>query len=125
MTRRPPRDAASLSAWLGDEARLEGGTLRFDGTLRIDGSIADGTLVGPMLVIGEGAKITGRLEVERLEVYGRFDGEAQVDESVVVAPGGTFGGTLTLGRPALSVAEGGEFRGRVKMATPAPAASAG
>jgi len=122
---RGPGDAASLAAWLGEAARLEGGTIRFEGTLRIDGLVTDGTLCGPALVIGEGARVGGRLEVERLEVYGRFDGEARVAESVVVAPGGTFGGELTLSRPALSVAEGGEFRGRVRMATPAAAASAG
>lgn len=109
------RDRSPLAAWLGEDIRLDGGTLRFAGSLRIDGQVIDGHFAGPSLVVGEGARISGRVDVERLEVYGKLDGHARVGESAIIARGGTFSGEMSLRSPSLTVHEGGEFRGRVRM----------
>lgn len=119
LDKKPPIDA-----WLGEEIRFEGGQLHFEGSLRIDGRLDKVKLTGPCLVVGERAEVTGRVEVDRLEIYGRVGGEAVVAEEVLVAPGGSFHGDLRLRRPALRVLEGAEFRGRVTNlepeASPAP-----
>lgn len=116
-------DRSALAAWLGEDIRMDGGTLRFAGSLRVDGQVFDGNFSGPSLVIGEAARISGRIDVERLEVYGKLDGHARVGLSAVIAPGGVFTGEMLLASPSLVVQEGGEFRGRVRMDEAAKTAS--
>lgn len=106
---------AAIDAWLGHQIVMEGGGLRFEGTLRIDGEVLDGSLSGPTLVIGESARVTGSIDVDRLEVYGRVDARAKVGSSATIAPGGLFEGEMVLREPALSVEEGGRFKGKVRM----------
>lgn len=103
-----------INAWLGEETRLEGGTLRFDGCLRIDGKVLDAALEGPALIIGEQARVTGRITVEQLTVFGEADVLARVARKAWVAPGGVFEGEMQLLEPALTVDEGGRFQGKVK-----------
>lgn len=118
MARRAaPREP--MTAWLGQEIRLERGRLSFEGSLRIDGTIVDGHLTGPQLVVGAGATVTGRITVENLVVYGNVNARAHVSESAVIAPGGVFAGEMVLERPILMVEEGGRFEGRVRMVGPA------
>ena len=106
---------AAIDAWLGHQLMMEGGGLRFKGTLRIDGEVLDGSLSGPTLVIGESARVTGSIDVDRLEVYGHVDARARVGASATVAPGGVFEGEMVLREPALSIEEGGRFKGKVRM----------
>ena len=113
MPRRSGREA--ISAWLGDEIRLEKGQLSFEGALRIDGTIVDGKLSGPVLIVGQGARVSGQIKVRSLVVYGRVNARAHVAESAVIAPGGFFAGEMVLERPTLTVEDGGVFQGRVRM----------
>ncbi len=107
---------AALNAWLGQETRLEGGRLHFEGSLRIDGVLLDADLTGRALIIGESARVSGRANVDELDVFGSFDGVVRVRESAHVAPGGVFQGELQLEEPELNIDEGGTFEGRVAMA---------
>lgn len=115
MARQGAGPRESITAWLGEEIRLERGRLSFEGSLRIDGTIVDGRLAGPMLIVGRGATVTGRIDVQNLVVYGRVNAHAHVKESAVIAPGGLFSGEMVLERPVLTVEDGGQFEGRVRM----------
>ena len=110
---RSVRDGA-IKAWFGEETRIEGGALRFEGCLRVDGRVVDALLAGPSLIIGENAVVSGRVDVEQLEVYGRLKGTAVVSQSLNVAPGGVFEGELEMRRPDLTVAPGGRCHVKVK-----------
>ncbi|MDQ7007470.1 MAG: polymer-forming cytoskeletal protein [Acidobacteriota bacterium] len=103
----------AINAWLGEEVRLAGGVLRFAGCLRVDGRLNGVTLEGGVLVVGEGASVSGRLEVDELIVFGTVDATALVRKSVRIAAGGQFRGEMQLQRPALQVEEGGRFQARV------------
>lgn len=107
-----------ITAWLGEEIRLEKGRISFEGSLRIDGTIVDGRLAGPVLIVGRGASVTGHIAVQNLVVYGRVNARAHVTESAVVAAGGVFAGEMVLERPVLTVEDGGQFEGRVRMVAP-------
>lgn len=113
MPRRAAREP--INAWLGDEIRLEKGHLTFEGSLRIDGTIVDGRLSGPVLIVGQGARVSGRIHVRSLIIYGRVNARAHVAETAVIAPGGHFAGEMVLERPTLTVEDGGVFQGRVRM----------
>ncbi len=117
-----PRRSSSkepISVWLGQDMRLEGGLLRFEGTLRVDGEVIAGHLIGPTLIIGEDGRVSGHIEVGSLTVFGKVDAEAKVKNTALIAPGGIFEGEMILERPVLSVEEGGTFQGKIRMAEPA------
>ncbi len=103
----------AINAWLGEEVRLSGGTLRFAGCLRVDGRLGGVTLEGGVLVVGEQASVSGRLDVDELIVFGTVDATAHVRTAVRIAAGGLFRGELHLERPALRVEDGGRFQARV------------
>ncbi|UCF68703.1 MAG: polymer-forming cytoskeletal protein [Acidobacteriota bacterium] len=117
MRQRRKQDPAKgpINVWIGSGNRLAGGRLRFLGSLRVDGEIHDGEVSGPTLIVGEGARVSGRVAVGRLIVYGRADVAARVRELVLIARGGRFDGSLILERPVLTVEDGGTFCGQVRM----------
>lgn len=107
-----------INAWLGREIRLDGGELRFDGCLRLDGEVVAGSLAGPSLVVGEQGRVSGRLEVRRLTVYGKVDAEATVADEVFVAPEGVLHGDLRLRGSRLTAEEGAELEAQVRVTPP-------
>lgn len=112
---KPGGGNGPIDAWLGTESLLKGGKLAFQGCLRIDGAVEGADLSGPSLVVGEAAKVSGHLVVERLTILGHFDGTAEVSEGALVAKGGRFAGEIILKRPVLSVQDGGTFQGCVRL----------
>ena len=120
MLRRPGSNGGGPSdGRIGEGSQLTGGELRFEGTLRVEGVVENVKLCGQALVVGEKGRVTGRIEVASLSVYGVFDGQVSVRESVLIATGGKFTGDLEMLRPSLSVQEGGIFQGNVKIVEPA------
>ncbi|GEM_PF-3340546 len=111
---RPKAGRGPINAWIGEEIVVTGGTVSFEGVLRVDGRMRDGVLVGEGLVVGEKARVAGRVEVDDLQVHGALEGTAVVRRSAVIAAGGSFHGEMILERPVLSVEEGGTFQGRVR-----------
>lgn len=120
MLRRPGSNGSSgADGRVGEGSQLSGGELRFEGTLRVDGIVENVKLSGQSLVVGEKGRVTGAVQVASLAVYGQFDGQVSVRESVLIANGGKFTGELEMLRPSLSVQEGGVFQGNVKIVEPA------
>jgi cytoskeletal protein CcmA (bactofilin family) len=50
------------------------GTLQVTGTFRVDGTIKGNIISEQTLVLGEGAKVEGQIEGNRVVISGRFDG---------------------------------------------------
>jgi len=107
-------DRRPINAWIGEEIVVTGGTVTFEGVLRVDGRVRDAQLVGQGLIVGERARVAGRIEVDELAVHGTLEGTAVVRRSAVISPGGAFRGEMILERPVLEVQEGGTFEGRVR-----------
>lgn len=123
MLRRRTRHPNELiESWLGENFRLDGGELSFPGCLRVDGVVDKAILRGPTLVVCEGARVSGRIEVDRLVIRGVVEADAIVTQSVVVAKDAVFRGTLHLMSPELQLEEGGVFQAKVRMGS-APAES--
>lgn len=72
---------------IGKGTSIEG-TLSFSGSLRIDGNVK-GSIHGGSgrLVISETGIFEGKAESERIEVRGRFEGQAKAGGIFVYAPG--------------------------------------
>src|SRR5580692_8375885 len=62
--------------WTGfiDQGVTLEGTLQLTGTFRIDGNVRGNIISEQTVVLGEGAKVEGQIEGNRVVISGRFDG---------------------------------------------------
>jgi cytoskeletal protein CcmA (bactofilin family) len=97
------------------------GLLSFRGAARVDGRLSGDIVAEGRLVIGEGACVRARIEVDELIVAGELEGEIHARERVELQHTARVVGSLRC--PRLSVAEGGILEGRCE-AVPGAAARA-
>ena len=115
-----------INAFLGAGTAFAG-RLTFAGVVRIDGAFEGEIASSGTLVVGENARIAGRVAVGRLLCGGRVEADVTAEASVTIHSRGVLLGTVRT--PALIVDEGGRLDGEVSMgrpdaAEPAPAALA-
>ena len=62
--------------WTGfiDQGVTLDGTLTVTGTFRIDGNVKGNIISEQTVILGEGAKVEGQIEGNRVVISGRFDG---------------------------------------------------
>jgi cytoskeletal protein CcmA (bactofilin family) len=97
------------------------GLLSFRGAARIDGKFSGDVVAEGCLVIGEGARVRARIEVDELIVGGELEGEIHARKRVELLKTARVVGSLH--SPSLAMAEGGILEGSCK-AIPANAAAA-
>ena len=66
----------SSEEWTGfiDQGVTLEGTLQLKGTFRIDGNVRGNIISEQTVVLGEGARVEGQIEGNRVVIAGRFDG---------------------------------------------------
>jgi cytoskeletal protein CcmA (bactofilin family) len=122
----PAQRASEINALLGRGTQFEG-KLFFDGRVRIDGGFRGEIRGDDVLVIGEGALVTGEIHVATCIVTGG-EVEANIrarDAIELYAPCKVTG---ALHAPAIFIDRGVQFDGTCKMAPlddPTPAAAEG
>ena len=99
---------------LASGAEFEG-LLSFRGAARVDGKLSGDVVADGCLVIGEGARVHARIEVDELIVGGELEGEIHARKRVELLNTARVVGSLRC--PRLAVAEGGILEGRCE-ATP-------
>src|ERR1700737_495216 len=67
---------ASSEEWTGfiDQGVTLEGTLQVTGTFRINGNVKGNIISEQTVILGEGAKVEGQIEGNRVVIAGRFDG---------------------------------------------------
>jgi cytoskeletal protein CcmA (bactofilin family) len=103
-----------ITALLGRGTHFEG-NLFFDGRVRIDGSFRGDIRGEDVLVIGEGARIVGSIEVFTCIVTGgEIEADIRARDAIeLYAPAKVTGG---LHAPAIFIDRGVQFQGTCKMA---------
>ncbi len=109
-----PMDKADIKAFLGPGSRFEG-KLSFDEMVRLDGNFSGDINSSDTLIVGETAKIDGRIEVGALILSGCFTGHIIADTLVELRAPAKVEGTITT--PQLKIEEKVIFNGEIKMAT--------
>ena len=101
--------------WTGfiDQGVTLEGTLQLTGTFRINGNVRGNIISEQTVVLGEGAKVEGQIEGNRVVISGRFDG-------VIFAKGVVTGEVHS---PCMVIDPGGIFDGRCHMLASSDAAS--
>ena len=112
-----PLVSHEITVVLQKGCQLEG-KLQFEGTARIDGKF-DGEIFTPdILLIGEEAKVTGRIEADIVVISGQFDGEIFATHRVEIQAPAVVNGTIHAS--ILQIEEGAVFEGESKMLSPSP-----
>jgi cytoskeletal protein CcmA (bactofilin family) len=103
-----------ITTVLAPGAEFEG-LLSFRGAARVDGKLSGDVVAEGCLVIGEGARVRARIEVDELIVGGELEGEIHARKRVELLNTARVVGSLRC--PRLAIAEGGILEGRCE-ATP-------
>ena len=112
--------AAEIQTVLAQGTEFEG-LLSFRGSARVDGKFSGDVVAEGCLVIGEGAQVRARIEVDELIVGGELEGEIHARKRVELLKTARVVGSVR--SPRLAVAEGGVLEGRCQ-AVPHGAAAA-
>src|SRR5260370_6715891 len=109
------KNGASREEWTGfiDQGVTLEGTVTVTGTFRIDGNVKGNIISEQTIVLGEGAKVEGQIEGNRVVIAGRFDGVIFAKGRVEIQPKGVVTGEVH--SPCLVIDPGGIFDGRCHM----------
>ncbi len=101
-----------ISAFLGKESVFEG-KMSFQGVFRLEGRFQGEIFDSGILIVGESAKVIGKIGVHSIIINGHVEGEIIAQERVEIHSTGQFYGTLYT--PVLIVNEGGILEGQCQM----------
>jgi cytoskeletal protein CcmA (bactofilin family) len=109
--------------WTGfiDQGVTLEGTLTVTGTFRIDGNVKGNIISEQTVILGEGAKVEGQIEGNRVVISGRFDGVIFAKGRVEIEAKGVVTGEVH--SPCMVIDPGGIFDGRCHMLASSDAVS--
>ena len=101
--------------WTGfiDQGVTMEGTLTVTGTFRIDGHVKGNIISEQTVILGDGAKVEGQIEGNRVVISGRFDGVIFAKGRVEIEAKGVVTGEVH--SPCMVIDPGGIFDGRCHM----------
>jgi cytoskeletal protein CcmA (bactofilin family) len=101
--------------WTGfiDQGVTLEGTLQLKGTFRVDGNVRGNIISEQTVILGEGAKVEGQIEGNRVVIAGRFDGVIFAKGRVEIQAKGVVTGEVH--SPCMVIDPGGIFDGRCHM----------
>ena len=106
-------DGTTLNGFLDRGSHFQG-ELTFEETFRIDGRFEGKIRSGAELILGDSADVDAEIEVGRLSVNGKLQGNVKATERIeLLAKARVYG---TLASPLLKVEEGAFFQGNCQMA---------
>lgn len=109
--------ARELTGVLDKGCEFEG-TLSFEGAFRIGGNFRGKIFSDDVLIVSEGARVNGEINVGALIVSGEVSGTVTATERVEIHPPAVFRGNIF--SPSLMVADGVVFEGVSQMTRGAP-----
>jgi cytoskeletal protein CcmA (bactofilin family) len=106
----------AISAFLGKETAFEG-KMTFRGVFRLDGRFDGEIFESGTLIVGEAARVKGKIEAGTIVIHGLVEGEIEAGKRVEIHSTGRFYGTLLT--RSLTVEDGGILDGTCRMEAPA------
>jgi cytoskeletal protein CcmA (bactofilin family) len=97
-----------VNSFLGEDAVFRG-EIQTKGTLRVDGEF-DGTLQADTVIVGEKARIKGKIVAKSVIVNGRIEADSIDAKSVTIQTKGQVYGEVRT--PNIVIFEGGIFEGK-------------
>lgn len=114
MFQNNEREGLPQSTTIGKQVTING-TFASDGNVVFDGNMEKGNIqISGTLVVGPTATIKGTIEVGKLTVNGRIEGNVVVQEDLEIGATGHIHGDLII-RGKLIITKGGTFNGKCDM----------
>ena len=107
-------EGGDVIAFVGEEVTFKG-TIRYRGTVRIDGRLEGEIHTDGVLVIGEKAVISAKIEAGTIACQGKITGDITAKERVKLMAPAVFEGSVKT--PSISMEEGVVFNGTCQMPT--------
>ena len=109
------KNGAASEEWTGfiDQGVTLEGTITVKGTFRVDGTVKGNIISEQTLILGENAKVEGRIEGNKVVIGGRYDGVIFAKGRVEIQAKGVVTGEVH--SPCLVIDPGGIFDGRCHM----------
>lgn len=114
---KPKGEGATLNGFLDKGSHFKG-ELSFEETFRIDGRFEGKIRSGSELILGDTADVNAHIQVGRLSVNGKLQGEVQATERIELLARSRV--LATLAAPILKVEEGAFFQGSCQMSEAGP-----
>ena len=116
-------ESGNSEEWTGfiDQGVTLEGTLQVTGTFRIDGNVKGNIISEQTVILGDGAKVEGQIEGNRVVISGRFDGVIFAKGRVEIQAKGVVTGEVH--SPCMVINPGGIFDGRCHMLASSDAAA--
>jgi len=116
-------ESGNTEEWTGfiDQGVTLEGTLQVTGTFRVDGNIKGNIISEQTVILGDGAKVEGQIEGNRVVISGRFDGVIFAKGRVEIQAKGVVTGEVH--SPCMVINPGGIFDGRCHMLASSDAAA--
>lgn len=112
FSKRSTKKQGEWTGFLDQGVRLEG-TLELPGTFRLDAQVHGNIVSSDSLILGEGARVEGQIEGNRLIISGHFDGVIFAKGQVEIHAKGVVTGEIHT--PCLVIEVGGIFDGQCHM----------
>lgn len=114
---KPRGEGSTLNGFLDKGSHFKG-ELSFEETFRIDGRFEGKIRSGSELILGDTADVNAQIQVGRLSVNGKLQGEVQATERIELLARSRV--LATLSAPILKVEEGAFFQGSCQMSEAGP-----
>lgn len=116
-------ESGNSEEWTGfiDQGVTLEGTLQVTGTFRVDGNVKGNIISDQTVILGDGAKVEGQIEGNRVVISGRFDGVIFAKGRVEIQAKGVVTGEVH--SPCMVINPGGIFDGRCHMLASSDAAA--
>ena len=105
-------EAGDIRAYVGEGVTFTG-TIRYQGTVKIDGNLEGEVHTDGVLLVGEKAVISAKIQSGTITCRGRIVGDISAKEKVKLMAPAVFEGTIK--SPAISMEEGVLFNGTCEM----------
>lgn len=103
------RFGSNIRSALGPGTVIEG-TFRFDSPVCVEGTLSGEVYSSSVLIVGDGASITGKITVGSLIILGQVEGSVEAEELVEIRSTGTLYADIITKR--IAIEDGGKFNGR-------------
>ena len=114
---KPRSEGSTLNGFLDKGSHFKG-ELSFEETFRIDGRFEGKIRSGSELILGDTADVNAEIQVGRLSVNGKLQGDVHATERIELLAKARV--LAALSAPVLKVEEGAFFEGSCQMAEAGP-----
>ncbi len=105
------RVSDDIGLYVGSSTSVEGKVFSSKGYINIAGAFKGDIVSQDLVIVSEGGKVEGTIKAKELHVFGRVNGNVEVENELIIGIKGLVEGEAVYG--SLHVEEGGQIKGKM------------